>query len=118
MVLLGVANFAAAIYLFRRLPADFLVFALRTLWRIFLRLEVVGIDALPPAGSRNIVAINHISLLDAPDHPVAAGRPTAAGRRRGAGAALVDPPVLETVRRAPARPGQTDCGARAGDQGA
>jgi acyl-[acyl-carrier-protein]-phospholipid O-acyltransferase/long-chain-fatty-acid--[acyl-carrier-protein] ligase len=66
MVLLGVANFAAAIYLFRRLPADFLVFTLRTLWRIFLRLEVVGIDALPPAGSRNIVAVNHISLLDGP----------------------------------------------------
>ena len=48
MVLLGVANFVAAIYLFRRLPADFLVFALRTLWRIFLRLEVVGFDAASP----------------------------------------------------------------------
>ena len=66
MVLLGVANFAAAIYLFRRLPADFLVFALRTLWRVFLRLEVVGFDTLPPAGARNIVAVNHVSLLDAP----------------------------------------------------
>jgi acyl-[acyl-carrier-protein]-phospholipid O-acyltransferase/long-chain-fatty-acid--[acyl-carrier-protein] ligase len=61
MVLLGVANFAAAIYFFRRLPANFLVFTLRTLWRVALRLE-----ALPPAGSRNIVAVNHISLLDAP----------------------------------------------------
>ena len=48
MVLLGVANFAAAIYLFRRLPADFLVFALRTLWRVFLRLEVVGTETFPP----------------------------------------------------------------------
>ena len=66
MTLLGVANFAAAIYLFRRLPANFLVFALRTAWRVALRLEVVGFDTLPPAGSRNIVAINHISLLDAP----------------------------------------------------
>jgi acyl-[acyl-carrier-protein]-phospholipid O-acyltransferase/long-chain-fatty-acid--[acyl-carrier-protein] ligase len=66
MVLLGVANFAAAIFFFRRLPADFLVFALRTAWRVFLRLEVVGLDALPPAGSRNIIAVNHVSLLDAP----------------------------------------------------
>jgi acyl-[acyl-carrier-protein]-phospholipid O-acyltransferase/long-chain-fatty-acid--[acyl-carrier-protein] ligase len=66
MILLGVANFAAAIYLFRRLPANFLAFALRTLWRVLLRLEVVGAETLPPAGSRNIVAINHISLLDAP----------------------------------------------------
>jgi acyl-[acyl-carrier-protein]-phospholipid O-acyltransferase / long-chain-fatty-acid--[acyl-carrier-protein] ligase len=66
MIVLGVANFAAAIYLFRRLPANFLVFALRVLWRIFLRLEVVGFETLPPAGSRNIIAVNHISLLDAP----------------------------------------------------
>ena len=43
--------------IFRRLPANFLVFTLRTLWRVALRLEVVGLDALPPAGSRNIVAV-------------------------------------------------------------
>jgi hypothetical protein len=53
-----------------------------------------------------------------PDHPVAARRSTAAGRRRGAGAALVGSPGLETVRRAPARPRQTDCRARAGGEGA
>ena len=66
MVLLGLANFAAAIYFFRRLPGNPLVFALRALWRIALRLEVVGLDAVPPAGSRNIIAVNHVSLLDAP----------------------------------------------------
>ena len=66
MVLLGVANFVAAAYFFRRLPADILVFALRSVWRIFLRLDVVGLEALPPPGSRNIIAVNHVSLLDAP----------------------------------------------------
>ena len=66
MALLGLANFAAAAYFFRRLPANFLVFVLRALWRVVLRLEIVGLDRLPPTGTRSIVAVNHVSLLDAP----------------------------------------------------
>ena len=34
LVLLGLANVVAAIYFFRRLPADFVAFALRLLWRL------------------------------------------------------------------------------------
>jgi acyl-[acyl-carrier-protein]-phospholipid O-acyltransferase/long-chain-fatty-acid--[acyl-carrier-protein] ligase len=66
LVVLGVANILAAIYFFRRLPANFLAFFLRGVWRIVFRLEVKGLENLPPAGSRNVVAVNHVSFLDAP----------------------------------------------------
>ncbi len=66
LVLLGLANVVAAIYFFRRLPADFLAFALRVLWRLAFRLEVVGVENLAKAGARKIIAVNHVSFLDAP----------------------------------------------------
>ncbi|MGD0642484.1 MAG: MFS transporter, partial [Roseiarcus sp.] len=66
LVLLGLANVVAAIYFFRRLPADFVAFALRVLWRLAFRLEVVGIENVAKAGARAIIAVNHISFLDAP----------------------------------------------------
>ncbi|MGD1038177.1 MAG: acyl-[ACP]--phospholipid O-acyltransferase [Roseiarcus sp.] len=66
LVLVGLANVAAAIYFFRRLPANFLAFALRILWRLALRLDVVGLDTVAKSGARNIIAVNHVSFLDAP----------------------------------------------------
>ena len=66
LVVLGLANIVAAIYLFRRLPANFLAFFLRLLWRALFRLEVKGIEHLPRAGERAVVAVDHVSLLDAP----------------------------------------------------
>jgi acyl-[acyl-carrier-protein]-phospholipid O-acyltransferase/long-chain-fatty-acid--[acyl-carrier-protein] ligase len=66
LVLLGLANVVAAIYFFRRLPADFVAFALRLLWRLALRLEVVGLETIAKSGPRNIIAVNHVSFLDAP----------------------------------------------------
>jgi acyl-[acyl-carrier-protein]-phospholipid O-acyltransferase / long-chain-fatty-acid--[acyl-carrier-protein] ligase len=66
LVVLGLANVAAAIYLFRRLPANFRAFFLRLLWGALFRLEVRGIEHLPRAGERAIVAVSHVSLLDAP----------------------------------------------------
>ncbi len=65
-VVLGVANILAAIYFFRRLPANILAFSLRALWRLLFRLEVVGIENLPTEGRPNILAVDHVSLLDAP----------------------------------------------------
>ena len=56
----------AAAYFFRRLPANFLAFALRMLWRLALRLDVVGLDTVAKSGARNIIAVNHVSFLDAP----------------------------------------------------
>ncbi|HZZ59667.1 MAG TPA: acyl-[ACP]--phospholipid O-acyltransferase [Roseiarcus sp.] len=66
LVVLGLANILAAIYLFLRLPANFLAFFLRLLWRALFRLEVKGIEHLPRAGERAVVAVNHVSFLDAP----------------------------------------------------
>ncbi|HKN26893.1 MAG TPA: acyl-[ACP]--phospholipid O-acyltransferase [Roseiarcus sp.] len=66
LVVLGVANVAAALYLFRRLPANFLAFFLRLLWGALFRLEVKGIEHLPRAGERAVVAVSHVSFLDAP----------------------------------------------------
>ncbi len=87
LVLLGLANFVAAIYFFRRLRADFLAFALRVLWRLAFRLEVVGLENLPKSGERSLVAVNDVSLLDAPillsllgDAPVLAIDPQMAER--------------------------------------
>src|SRR5208337_3373418 len=54
LVALGVANILAALLLFRRLPANFLAFFLRTLWRVMFRLEVKGVEHLPRPGERAI----------------------------------------------------------------
>ncbi|HTR13050.1 MAG TPA: MFS transporter, partial [Roseiarcus sp.] len=66
LVVLGVANALAAVYFFRRLPANFLAFAVRTVWQVWLRLEVKGAENLPRRGSRAIIAVDHVSALDAP----------------------------------------------------
>jgi acyl-[acyl-carrier-protein]-phospholipid O-acyltransferase/long-chain-fatty-acid--[acyl-carrier-protein] ligase len=66
LVVLGVANIGAAIYFFRRLPANFLAFVLRLLWRALFRLQVKGLENLPPSGARSVIAVNHVSFLDAP----------------------------------------------------
>jgi acyl-[acyl-carrier-protein]-phospholipid O-acyltransferase / long-chain-fatty-acid--[acyl-carrier-protein] ligase len=66
LVVLGLANIGAAVYFFRRLPANFMAFFLRALWRVLFRLEVNGIGNLPSAGARSVIAINHVSFLDAP----------------------------------------------------
>ena len=66
LVALGVANAVAAVYFFRRLPANFLAFALRVAWRLWLRLEVKGEENLPRRGSRAVIAVDHVSALDAP----------------------------------------------------
>jgi acyl-[acyl-carrier-protein]-phospholipid O-acyltransferase/long-chain-fatty-acid--[acyl-carrier-protein] ligase len=66
LVVLGVANIGAAIYLFRRLPANFLAFVLRVLWRVLYRLEVRGLENLPPPSAHSVIAVNHVSFLDAP----------------------------------------------------
>jgi acyl-[acyl-carrier-protein]-phospholipid O-acyltransferase/long-chain-fatty-acid--[acyl-carrier-protein] ligase len=66
LIVLGVANLAAAIYFFHRLPASILAFCLGALWRLLFRLEVAGRENLAPAGTVNVLAVNHVSWLDAP----------------------------------------------------
>ena len=65
LVLLGLANIPAAVYVFRNLPANRLAFCARTALRVFYRLEVVGAENLPRPGECAAIAVNHVSFLDA-----------------------------------------------------
>jgi acyl-[acyl-carrier-protein]-phospholipid O-acyltransferase/long-chain-fatty-acid--[acyl-carrier-protein] ligase len=64
-ILLGVANFAVAVVIARTMPTspfrDFIAVILRLLYR----LEVHGLENVAKAGPRAIIALNHVSFLDA-----------------------------------------------------
>ncbi len=64
--LLGVGAFAAAVWIFRTLPTNPLRDLSAMLFRIVYRLEVRGLENLAAAGPKAIIALNHVSLLDAP----------------------------------------------------
>ncbi|MCC7347933.1 MAG: MFS transporter, partial [Variibacter sp.] len=64
-LLLGVANLAAAVAIGRTMPRSALRDFLSILFRAFYRLEVRGMDNLAKAGPQAIVALNHVSFLDA-----------------------------------------------------
>jgi acyl-[acyl-carrier-protein]-phospholipid O-acyltransferase/long-chain-fatty-acid--[acyl-carrier-protein] ligase len=66
LLVLGFANLAAAIYFFRRLPANIFAFSLRAIFRLLFRLDVVGHEYLASAEAPNIVVVDHVSWLDAP----------------------------------------------------
>ena len=66
LTILGALNFLAAIYFLRRLPANVLGFFLRIVWRVVFRLEFVGEENIPQAGVNSVIALNHVSFLDAP----------------------------------------------------
>ncbi len=65
LVLLGLANVAAAVWVFRNLPANTLAFVARTALRSVYRLDVVGAENLPRPGECAAVAVSHVSFLDA-----------------------------------------------------
>ncbi len=65
-ILLGVLNFGAAWWLFRNLPGSLFADFLNMLFRLVFRLEVRGIENLQKAGDRCVIALNHVSFLDAP----------------------------------------------------
>jgi acyl-[acyl-carrier-protein]-phospholipid O-acyltransferase/long-chain-fatty-acid--[acyl-carrier-protein] ligase len=64
-VLLGVCSFAVAVAIGRTMPANALGDALSILYRTLFRIEVKGIDNLNNAGPNVIIALNHVSFLDA-----------------------------------------------------
>jgi acyl-[acyl-carrier-protein]-phospholipid O-acyltransferase / long-chain-fatty-acid--[acyl-carrier-protein] ligase len=66
LLVLGLANIAAAIHFFRRLPANILAFSLQAVWRLLFRLDVVGHENLASAETPNILVVDHVSGLDAP----------------------------------------------------
>ncbi len=64
--LMGAACALSAIWMFRNLPTNPLSDFLSIVFRAFYRLEVVGRENFAKAGPNCIVALNHVSFLDAP----------------------------------------------------
>ncbi len=63
---LGVLNIGAAVWFFRHLPGSLFADFLNMLFRLMFRLEVNGIENLQKAGDKCVIALNHVSFLDAP----------------------------------------------------
>src|SRR5713101_6255686 len=64
-LLLGAASLLVAVAIGRTMPASALSDALSIIYRALFRIEVKGIDNLNNAGPNLIIALNHVSLLDA-----------------------------------------------------
>ena len=62
---LGVANLLAAWWIFRTLPTSGFRDLLSVILRCFYRLDVKGLENFAKAGPNPIIALNHVSLLDA-----------------------------------------------------
>ena len=66
LLLLGLGNLAAMALILRAWGKEGVQDVGRFVFNMFLGLEVKGYENLPPAGTRAIIAPNHVSLLDAP----------------------------------------------------
>jgi acyl-[acyl-carrier-protein]-phospholipid O-acyltransferase/long-chain-fatty-acid--[acyl-carrier-protein] ligase len=64
--LIGGANLLIAIAIGRTMPTSWLNDLLSIIFRAFYRLEVKGLDNIAKAGPNAIIALNHVSFLDAP----------------------------------------------------
>lgn len=64
-LLIGIATIAASVWIFRTLPTNPLADFLSILFRAFYRVEVEGRENIAKAGSHAIIALNHVSFLDA-----------------------------------------------------
>jgi acyl-[acyl-carrier-protein]-phospholipid O-acyltransferase / long-chain-fatty-acid--[acyl-carrier-protein] ligase len=62
---LGVLNLVAAIVILRTMPVNPVRDLLSVIFRAFFRLEVKGLDNVAKAGPNAIIALNHVSFLDA-----------------------------------------------------
>jgi acyl-[acyl-carrier-protein]-phospholipid O-acyltransferase / long-chain-fatty-acid--[acyl-carrier-protein] ligase len=64
-LLLGAASLLIAVAIGRTMPASALSDTLSIIYRTLFRIEVIGIDNLNKAGPNLIIALNHVSFLDA-----------------------------------------------------
>jgi len=64
--LIGVGNLVVAVLIARTMPASWLNDLLSIIFRAFFRLEVTGLENVAKAGDNAIIAMNHVSFLDAP----------------------------------------------------
>ncbi|HEX2842949.1 acyl-[ACP]--phospholipid O-acyltransferase [Hyphomicrobium sp.] len=66
LAVLGAANIAVMVLILRAWGKEGIQDVGAFLFKTFMGLEVKGYENLPPAGTRAIIAPNHVSLLDAP----------------------------------------------------
>ena len=64
-LVIGLATLAAAAWIFKILPTNPLLDAVSIILRAFYRLEITGQDNIAKAGPNAIIALNHVSFLDA-----------------------------------------------------
>src|SRR5882672_4827006 len=64
-VLLGIGSLLVAVAIGRTMPANALSDALSIIYRTFFRIELKGLENLHNAGPNVIIALNHVSFLDA-----------------------------------------------------
>lgn len=64
-LLIGALTIAASVWIFRTLPTNPLSDFLSILFRAFYRVEVTGRENIAKAGNNAIIALNHVSFLDA-----------------------------------------------------
>ncbi len=64
--IIGVANLIVAVVIARTLPTSWLNDLLSIVFRAFYRLDVEGLENVAKAGDNAIIAMNHVSFLDAP----------------------------------------------------
>ncbi len=64
--LIGVGNLIVAVLIARSLPTSWLNDLLSIIFRTLFRLEVSGLENVAKAGDNAIIAMNHVSFLDAP----------------------------------------------------
>ncbi len=64
--LIGFANLVVAVIIGRTMPTNWLNDLLSIVFRTFYRLEVSGLENIAKAGDNAIIAMNHVSFLDAP----------------------------------------------------
>lgn len=65
LVGLGLLNIAVAVAILRTMPVNPVRDMLTVIFRTFFRLEVKGLNNLANAGPNPIIAVNHVSFLDA-----------------------------------------------------
>jgi acyl-[acyl-carrier-protein]-phospholipid O-acyltransferase / long-chain-fatty-acid--[acyl-carrier-protein] ligase len=67
MILIGIGllNVVAAVVILRTMPTSPLRDLLSVIFRAFFRLEVTGLENVAKAGPNAIIALNHVSFLDA-----------------------------------------------------
>ena len=64
--LIGAANLVVAFVIGRTMPAGWLNDFLSIVFRAVFRLEVKGVENIDKAGHNAVIALNHVSFLDAP----------------------------------------------------